>query len=97
MSKVQFLLPSLLGKIVDCSGIFCPTFQSKRCISCSPTSTPVRVPAKASRSAADTSIRSEEHTSALQSLMRRSYAVFCLKKKTNLNSLLHISSHETYT
>src|SRR3546814_3269553 len=27
--------------------------------------------------------RSEEHTSALQSLMRHSYAVFCLKKKTN--------------
>src|SRR3546814_8205473 len=26
--------------------------------------------------------RSEEHTSELQSLMRRSYAVFCLKKKT---------------
>src|SRR3546814_10878289 len=26
--------------------------------------------------------RSEEHTSALQSLMRTSYAVFCLKKKT---------------
>src|SRR3546814_8074427 len=30
--------------------------------------------------AADTS--SEEHTSELQSLMRRSYAVFCLKQKT---------------
>src|SRR3546814_3620960 len=27
-------------------------------------------------------IRSEEHTSELQSLMRSSYAVFCLKKKT---------------
>src|SRR3546814_3641500 len=27
--------------------------------------------------------RSEEHTSELQSLMRHSYAVFCLKKKTN--------------
>src|SRR3546814_4031731 len=27
--------------------------------------------------------RSEEHTSELQSLMRSSYAVFCLKKKTN--------------
>src|SRR3546814_2657919 len=27
-------------------------------------------------------IRSEEHTSELQSLMRTSYAVFCLKKKT---------------
>src|SRR3546814_4556638 len=26
-------------------------------------------------------LRSEEHTSELQSLMRRSYAVFCLKKK----------------
>src|SRR3546814_10468128 len=38
-------------------------------------------------------MRSEEHTSELQSLMRNSYAVFCLKKKredtnnTNLNSI----------
>src|SRR3546814_2242229 len=30
---------------------------------------------------ADTRTRSEEHTSELQSLMRNSYAVFCLKKK----------------
>src|SRR3546814_9024999 len=30
-------------------------------------------------------MRSEEHTSELQSLMRISYAVFCLKKKKNLN------------
>src|SRR3546814_2785297 len=29
-------------------------------------------------------IRSEEHTSELQSLMRISYAVFCLQKKTRL-------------
>src|SRR3546814_2988208 len=39
--------------------------------------------------------RSEEHTSELQSLMRISYAVFCLKKKNNttplntLNTLLY--------
>src|SRR3546814_2386935 len=33
--------------------------------------------------AAGTAIRSEEHTSELQSLMRISYAVFCLKKKIN--------------
>src|SRR3546814_7673357 len=33
--------------------------------------------------------RSEEHTSELQSLMRTSYAVFCLKKKT-LNKYYHI-------
>src|SRR3546814_7726216 len=31
-------------------------------------------------------IRSEEHTSELQSLMRISYAVFCLKKKYNYHT-----------
>src|SRR3546814_6497288 len=31
-------------------------------------------------------IRSEEHTSELQSLMRISYAVFCLKKKKNTHT-----------
>src|SRR3546814_6479113 len=34
--------------------------------------------------------RSEEHTSELQSLMRISYAVFCLKKK---NTILHTPSY----
>src|SRR3546814_956795 len=33
--------------------------------------------------------RSEEHTSELQSLMRISYAVFCLKKKKTLTYYLH--------
>src|SRR3546814_1646305 len=33
--------------------------------------------------------RSEEHTSELQSLMRISYAVFCLKKKKNIRTLKH--------
>src|SRR3546814_4459249 len=33
--------------------------------------------------------RSEEHTSELQSLMRISYAVFCLKKKTQKNTKDH--------
>src|SRR3546814_9045893 len=32
-------------------------------------------------------LRSEEHTSELQSLMRISYAVFCLKKKKKVNIL----------
>src|SRR3546814_7065777 len=35
----------------------------------------------ASTAPAERTIRSEEHTSELQSLMRISYAVFCLKKK----------------
>src|SRR3546814_5010407 len=34
--------------------------------------------------------RSEEHTSELQSLMRISYAVFCLKKKTNIHTQMTI-------
>src|SRR3546814_7016753 len=33
--------------------------------------------------------RSEEHTSELQSLMRISYAVFCLKKKTKTHKQQH--------
>src|SRR3546814_3400641 len=37
--------------------------------------------------------RSEEHTSELQSLMRISYAVFCLKKK-NLNHLITYQIHK---
>src|SRR3546814_5487939 len=45
--------------------------------------------------------RSEEHKSELQSLMRISYAVFCLKKKTNkLNltiTMKHINELETLT
>src|SRR3546814_3887994 len=52
-----------------------------------------RTPAGAARNAVDCAVwdlrakrsgrsRSEEHTSELQSLMRSSYAVFCLKKKT---------------
>src|SRR3546814_3499898 len=36
------------------------------------------------------SYRSEEHTSELQSLMRISYAVFCLKKKKSTVNTLHL-------
>src|SRR3546814_1152403 len=38
-------------------------------------------------------LRSEEHTSELQSLMRISYAVFCLQKKNSKNSRPSASSH----
>src|SRR3546814_7818775 len=50
-----------------------------------------RVPFRFVRIAGD---RSEEHTSELQSLMRISYAVFCLKKKTNTSkhTLIHTAS-----
>src|SRR3546814_5707765 len=35
--------------------------------------------------------RSEEHTSELQSLMRISYAVFCLKQKTYISLIWHLT------
>src|SRR3546814_10843782 len=42
--------------------------------------------------------RSEEHTSELQSLMRISYAVFCLKKKkTRIQHQLNITLNQTST
>src|SRR3546814_3780720 len=43
--------------------------------------------------------RSDEHTSELQSLMRISYAVFCLKKTTNIihtHDLVFGTQHEHY-
>src|SRR3546814_7316824 len=43
------------------------------------------------------SLRSEEHTSELQSLMRISYAVFCLKKKKNDKHILYIPYQYTQT
>src|SRR3546814_3214534 len=45
---------------------------------------PAPSPASGRRRPAFTA-RSEEHTSELQSLMRTSYAVFCLKKKNIIN------------
>src|SRR3546814_7611776 len=40
--------------------------------------------------------RSEEHTSELQSLMRNSYAVFCLNKKTTHLTLTNILTDYNY-
>src|SRR3546814_5936952 len=55
-----------------------------RNISCACTWRPSACPSKTIRCIqCCATIRSEEHTSELQSLMRISYAVFCLKKKNN--------------
>src|SRR3546814_4940655 len=40
-------------------------------------------------------LRSDEHTSELQPLMRSSYAGFCLKKKNNINHNPTKNQHET--
>src|SRR3546814_8437244 len=44
-----------------------------------------------------TTERSEEHTSELQSLMRISYAVFCLKKKTTTYTNHTTTEHSNHT
>src|SRR3546814_3875220 len=67
----------------------CPTqaflgpyrLDARRCISYLTIEHKGQIP-RAFRAAMGNRIRSEEHTSELQSLMRTSYAVFCLKKKT---------------
>src|SRR3546814_7783118 len=51
----------------------------------SPTSSSSRSERGLSHGTVDRHHRSEEHTSELQSLMRISYAVFCLKKKKQIN------------
>src|SRR3546814_2827256 len=48
---------------------------------------PMMVTARFKADAAPATPRSEEHTSELQSLMRISYAVFCLKKKKEIDRM----------
>src|SRR3546814_4265887 len=44
----------------------------------------------------DTIIRSEEHTSELQSLMRTLFAVFCLKKKKQTHTRITLTPHHIH-
>src|SRR3546814_4024685 len=60
-----------------------PTRSSRPQPESRPTTTSVQL--SAAESASLEAARSEEHTSELQSLMRISYAVFCLKKKIKHN------------
>src|SRR3546814_6721343 len=55
------------------------------------TDTLLRIAAVANK--AQRRMRSEEHTSELQSLMRNSYAVFCLKKKIQNNTTSNIQQN----
>src|SRR3546814_6354454 len=75
-----------------------PAWQSRR-----PATSTGRTSATASselRCARSATTRSEEHTSELQSLMRISYAVFCLKKEIQKVNTHHIKLsthyHTTY-
>src|SRR3546814_7739713 len=67
----------------DGSARFCGCCDGANSLTCWPETACWTPPACAARVALTTTgtSRSEEHTSELQSLMRISYAVFCLKKK----------------
>src|SRR3546814_5261640 len=58
------------------------------------TATPDAIEAMFAKGSAATGdgLRSEEHTSELQSLMRNSYAVFCLTKKTTDHQMTHYNT-----
>src|SRR3546814_3228152 len=61
-----------------------------------PSAAPIREDGSCSVANAPAISRSEEHTSELQSLMRISYAVFCLKKKTT-KQLNNRKDHKKHT
>src|SRR3546814_8942697 len=52
----------------------------------------IRFFGRSGRNPLSSAFRSEEHTSELKSLMRISYAVFCLKKKSTLIKIYHYTT-----
>src|SRR3546814_7302041 len=79
-----------LGPFAGCRGSAGPVLHGARPAALLPSACgckpiPESRPAGRRAGCARRPARSEEHTSELQSLMRISYAVFCLKKKTIIN------------
>src|SRR3546814_3117138 len=85
--------PSFLAGCLGQAGRRHPVFLGDR-PGAFPASQACRFPAVRHHLPCDAGNRSEEHTSELQSLMRISYAVFCLKKKTATYSC-NIANHVT--
>src|SRR3546814_7994478 len=81
------------------SAITCKATRCSRCLpSCASATPPARASIRPARGSSPPwrrrpSTRSEEHTSELQSLMRISYAVFCLKKKKQYHIEAYIDKH----
>src|SRR3546814_5429130 len=70
-----------------------PVAALRRLLTCGPI-TPKSAKCQCERFA---ELRSEEHTSELQSLMRISYAVFCLKKKKYINQNTKQSQYSSHS
>src|SRR3546814_6234411 len=74
-----------------------PGGNSARCLSPPFRKPPPRTRMPPGRRAMIRPARSEEHTSELQSLMRISYAVFCLKKKNKQKHLTKMRQQQRHT
>src|SRR3546814_3266180 len=87
------------GRMVPVSGGVCSEPSSKTKKTFMPPSSSTQRRSTASRNTTCSQPRSEEHTSELQSLIRISYAVFCLKKKQNTQTLelQHTSIEHCYS
>src|SRR3546814_8124045 len=82
MKRLTKIASSMQRMLISAESVFTLIDQAPE----SRSSSPAR---KACSTSREVRQRSEEHTSELQSLMRISYAVFCLKKKKNTNISTH--------
>src|SRR3546814_10319344 len=88
-------MPASSSAARSCGGVIHSSSSGGNVTASSWSSMPCMVRYSSSRSSSRSiASRSEEHTSELQSLMRISYAVFCLKKKTS--QLNHLLKHTHY-
>src|SRR3546814_4152112 len=78
----QRIVPRNLALIERRAIMPCPDFRAHQSPSRQALSPSASLSVRRSSGGQQEYVRSEEHTSELQSLMRNSYAVFCLKKKT---------------
>src|SRR3546814_4412350 len=79
--RADAIVPGLAGALIGCLGLRGLAVAGRGAFEHSGSV----LLAEIDRGAAAAAVRSEEHTSELQSLMRISYAVFCLKKKKTHN------------
>src|SRR3546814_3640221 len=85
--------PLIIHKASSCGSDGEPLADLEACVAKEPTSPTFKLlPLRRTSVAVNDAARSEEHTSELQSLMRISYAVFCLNKKT-VPILIHIYTY----
>src|SRR3546814_5031779 len=80
--------PRLVAMLVPSTSLFTSALAAPWAAACAPLcpSPPPPCPNTSHDSFWSSGSRSEEHTSELQSLMRISYAVFCLQKKKDKNT-----------